>query len=94
MCADNGLTALDKISSEKVDLVISDVMMPELDGMELCRRIKQNPQTKNIPVMLLTAKADAGSREMGILSGADSYIAKPFDTDATLDAISKLFNLK
>lgn len=94
ICAENGFAALAKLSSEKIDLVITDIMMPEIDGMELCRRIKQNPKTKDIPVMMLTAKADIASREMGMRSGADSYIAKPFGTGALLISIRKIFNLE
>lgn len=74
----NGEDALKLLFKQKPDLVISDVMMPEIDGFTLCQRIKQNISLNHIPVILLTAKADQESNIAGLESGADAYLAKPF----------------
>ena len=76
-CSD-GQEALQQIFKQKPDLVISDVMMPTVDGFTLCQRIKQNISLNHIPVILLTAKADQESNIEGLESGADAYLAKPF----------------
>lgn len=81
----NGREALDILTKEAFDLVISDVMMPEVDGIQLCKKIKQNINTCHIPVILLTAKTETGDQIQGLAVGADDYIAKPFSV-AILDA--------
>ncbi len=63
------------------DLVISDVMMPEMDGYELCRSLRANPETDFLPVILLTAKADTEHKVAGLTEGADDYVVKPFEMD-------------
>ncbi|WP_342383137.1 ATP-binding protein [Bacteroides ovatus] len=72
------------------DLIISDIMMPNVDGIELCYRIKTNLQTSHIPVILLTARASDESKAMGYEAGADSYISKPFSIDVLLTRVRKL----
>jgi len=75
----NSEEALNLARQESISLVISDVMMPGMDGNELCRCLKKNMQTSHIPVILLTAKTDSQDVVTGYKSGADSYISKPFD---------------
>lgn len=79
--AANGQEALEKVEREQPDAVLSDVMMPIMDGNELCRRMKANPQTERIPFILLTARLSQQHRMEGLESGADDYITKPFDLD-------------
>jgi DNA-binding response OmpR family regulator len=88
--ANSGIKALDALEKEKIDLVISDVIMPEMDGLTLCQRIKERIETSHIPVILLTAKAEIEHRIEGLQMGADSYIPKPFHPDHLLIRVEKL----
>jgi len=76
--ANNGVEALDAIKKTEFSTIISDVMMPEMDGFELCKRIKANPETCQMPVLLLTALGDNVDLIKGLEFGADEYISKPF----------------
>lgn len=77
--AENGERALEIVRATLPDLVLSDVMMPVMDGFELCRRLKSDPDTDFLPVILLTAKATHGDRVEGLSEHADDYLTKPFD---------------
>ncbi len=72
--------ALVYIGMEQPDLVLLDVMMPRIDGVELCRRLRADPATANMPVIMLTAKSISADKVVGLTAGADDYIIKPFDT--------------
>jgi phosphate regulon transcriptional regulator PhoB len=74
----NGETALAKIKKGRYDLVVLDLMLPGIQGMELCRILKNNPKTETLPVIMLTAKGDEVDKILGIEMGADDYITKPF----------------
>jgi YesN/AraC family two-component response regulator len=74
-----------------VDIVVTDVMMPEMDGMQLCAEIKSNVDFSHIPVIMLTAKADIKSRIEGLDAGADAYVEKPFSMEHLLAQISNIF---
>lgn len=76
--ADGGCAAIAKIEEHCPDLLILDLMMPDMDGFEVCRRVRANPASARLPVVLLTALADAKSRSDGFLAGADEFIVKPF----------------
>lgn len=86
----NGKRALEILEAERIDLIISDVLMPEMDGLTLCRVVKENIQTSHIPVILLTAKGEIENRIEGLEVGADSYIPKPFHPDHLFIRIEKL----
>ena len=78
MTASDGIEALDILSKHEVNIIISDWMMPRMDGAELCRRVRQNQLTSHIPFVMLTAKTDDDSKVEGMDVGADTYIEKPF----------------
>ncbi len=92
--AANGHEAYDKILAQKPDLIVSDVMMPEMDGIELCRKIRDNFDTSHLPLILLTAKAEIEDRIVGLKAGADSYIPKPFHPEHLKVRIEKLLQLR
>ncbi|HEU4790538.1 MAG TPA: two-component regulator propeller domain-containing protein [Flavobacterium sp.] len=90
----NGLEALEILEKEMPDIIISDVMMPMMDGVELCKKIKQDIKTCHIPFIMLTAKDSVIHRIEGLESGANSYIPKPFYPDHLLIRIQKLLEEK
>jgi len=92
--AENGLEAYNKVLSDKPDLIVSDLMMPEMDGIELCCRLRENFDTSHLPIILLTAKAEIEDRIAGLKAGADSYIPKPFHTKHLKVRIEKLLQLR
>lgn len=88
----DGESALREISSHKPDLVVLDIMLPFLDGFEVCRRIKENPETSSIPVVMLTARKNSQDRARGLEAGADAYITKPFKSVQVIETIESLLN--
>ena len=76
--AKNGLEAVKMAVSEPPDLVVMDILLPELDGLEATRQIRENPATRDIPILAATAKAMPGDKEKCLAAGCDGYIAKPF----------------
>jgi diguanylate cyclase (GGDEF)-like protein len=78
--AHDGQEALEAISDRVPDLALLDVMMPRIDGVELCRRLRSDPLTASLPVIMLTAKSLSADKVVGLTAGADDYIIKPFDT--------------
>jgi DNA-binding response OmpR family regulator len=90
--ATNGKEGLEKALEAIPDLIVSDVMMPEMDGMELCRRLKSDKGTSHIPIILLTALSDVTHHVQGIREGADVYLPKPFHSQLLLVHIHNLIN--
>lgn len=92
--AENGNDALAKIDRVDIDLVLLDVMMPDLDGFETCRRIKSNPKTQMIPVVIVTALDDMNSKVKGIEAGADDFLTKPVNRIELVARTQSLIKLK
>lgn len=90
LTANNGAEALEVMEKHKINIIISDIIMPIMDGIELCKNIKSNIQTCHIPVILLTAKTNLNSKIEGLKSGADAYIEKPFSMSHLLVQVSNL----
>ncbi|MFA5040201.1 MAG: PleD family two-component system response regulator [Bdellovibrionales bacterium] len=92
--ASNGFEALKKVEEDKPDLILLDVMMPEMDGFETCRRLKSNPATAHIPVVIITALSDVSDRVRGLAAGADDFLAKPINDLALMARIRSLLRMK
>lgn len=91
-CASSGLEAFQEIPEFKPDLIMLDVMMPGMDGYEVCRKLKSSEHTKNIPVIMLTALGMGEDFEKAIENGADWYIVKPFNSRQLLSRVSMLLD--
>lgn len=85
--ATNGAEALDVLTQEEIDLVVLDLMMPVMDGYETCRRIRAEHPTADIPVIMLTARAQAADMQEGFLHGANDYVVKPFSPRELLSRV-------
>lgn len=92
--AENGIKALEIIKKEKPDLVFLDVMMPEMDGYDVCSNIKKDAEFKNIYIILLTARGQEVDKKMGMECGANDYITKPFDPDVIVGTASEVLNIE
>ncbi len=90
VAAADGETALDLAARERIDLVVCDVRMPGTDGIEVCRRLKADPTTADVPVILLTGKDTAEGRAAGEAAGCDAYVTKPFSALELLDVMRGL----
>ena len=90
MTALDGEAALAKVAQDKPDLIVLDIMMPKLDGYETCKALKSNPETKDIPVILLSAKGRNVDQKVGFEVGADDYITKPFSPRKLVERINAI----
>jgi two-component system, OmpR family, alkaline phosphatase synthesis response regulator PhoP len=91
--AANGEQAIEKAINEKPDLIVMDIMMPKLDGYETCKRLKEMPETKSIPILLLTAKGRDVDRQKGFDVGADDYITKPFSPNKLINRVQEILGI-
>src|SRR5580704_738361 len=94
MGAENGKAGVDLVTKELPDLVICDIMMPELDGYGVLNALSKNPKTSGIPFIFLTAKSERTDFRKGMEMGADDYLTKPFDDTELLNAIEARLNKK
>lgn len=93
LTADNGVSALEMIQAEKPNLVFLDVMMPKMNGFDVCYTIKRELQMEQVYVVMLTAKGQEFDKQRGEQVGADIYLTKPFDPDQLLDIAKKVLEL-
>jgi DNA-binding response OmpR family regulator len=89
--AQNGAEALRQVRSEHPDLVVLDLMLPEMDGLEVCKKLRGAPQTAMLPIIMLTAKSEESDTVVGLELGADDYVAKPFSPRALVARVKALF---
>jgi DNA-binding response OmpR family regulator len=94
LTAENGEIALDIIQKENPKLVFLDVMMPKMNGMEVCRRVKKELELNNVFIVLLTAKGQELDRQRGQEVGADVYMTKPFDPEIILSKAKEVLGIK
>jgi len=88
-----GKMAIEKIGVERFDLVLLDIMLPDIDGFEVCRQIRKDPRTAAIPIIMLTGKKSQDDHDRGVSCGADAYIVKPFKSAMIIDEINRLLSL-
>ncbi|MFW5867902.1 MAG: response regulator transcription factor [Armatimonadota bacterium] len=87
----DGVEALEKVEEEKPDMIVLDVMMPRMDGFEVLKRLQADPDTQDIPVIMLTAKAQDADIFRGWSSGVSSYLTKPFNPRELLTFVERIF---
>lgn len=92
LVADNAIDALSMIYHEQVAIILLDVSMPGIDGLELCRIVRSIPQFQNLPIIMLTARDSSFDQVQGHLAGATEYLTKPFDAEQLHQVINKLLN--
>ncbi|PZX20418.1 two component regulator with propeller domain [Breznakibacter xylanolyticus] len=94
LTAQNGLEGLDAAMSELPDIIVTDLMMPVMDGLTMCRKLKENITTSHIPVVMLTARDDRGTELTGYRTGADAFIAKPFEIGYLADRLHQVLRAR
>ena len=88
--ANDGVEGIEKVKSENPDLIILDIMMPKMDGYEVCEILKNDPQYSKIPIIFLSAKAQEDNMKIGKEEGAEAFVKKPFETSDLLTKIEEL----
>jgi twitching motility two-component system response regulator PilH len=88
--ASDGVEALEQIQGRRPDLVVLDIVMPRMNGYEVCRRLKADPKTQNVPVVMCSSKGEEFDRYWGMKQGADAYIAKPFQPKELIGTVKQL----
>ncbi|MDY6939751.1 MAG: response regulator [Cyanobacteriota bacterium] len=88
--ASDGVEALEQIQKSLPDLVVLDIVMPRMNGYEVCRRIKADPKTQNVPVVMCSSKGEEFDRYWGMKQGADAYVAKPFQPTELVGTVKQM----
>ena len=92
--ASDGIAALDQIKQKHPDLVLLDIMMPRMSGFEVCRRLKQDPDTRDIPIVMVTALNELADVERGVDSGADDFLSKPINKLELITRVKSLLRVR
>ena len=92
--ASNGLEGMRKVQDEEPDLIILDVMLPGMDGFEICHRLRSEPDTAQLPILMLSAKAQTTDKDTGLKVGANDYLAKPADPSEIVRRVGSLLAQK
>ena len=92
--AQDGAEALDIIAAQTIDLILLDIMMPKMSGFEVCRRLKNDPKTTDIPIIMVTALSEFGDIERGIDAGTDDFLSKPVNKLELLTRVKTMLKLK
>jgi DNA-binding response OmpR family regulator len=92
LCVSNAIDALSTIYHEKISVLLLDISMPEIDGLELCRTVRNLPQFQQLPIVMVTSKDGLFDKVQGRLAGATEYLTKPFDASQLLQTVGSLLN--
>jgi two-component system cell cycle response regulator len=92
--ATNGMEALDKVVDEKPDLILLDVMMPKMSGFEVCRRLKSDPETRDVQIVMVTALNEMGDHERALDCGTDEFLTKPVNRIELITRVKSLLRLR
>lgn len=92
--ATDGVDAMKKLSQEKIDIILSDINMPVMDGLKLVSLVKNNPSYKNIPVIMITTEGAEEDKKKALAMGADDYLPKPIQTQELLKLVKKYLDIK
>lgn len=85
-----GKMAMDKLATEEFDLVLLDIMLPDIDGFEVCRHIRKDARTSSLPIIMLTGKKSQEDHDKGVLCGANAYLTKPFKSALIIEEINSI----
>lgn len=94
LTAPNGLDGIRKAQTEKPDLIILDVMLPGMDGFEICHQLRSEPETEKLPILMFSAKAQEADKDTGLRVGADDYLVKPAAPSDIVNRVEKLLATK
>ena len=90
----DGIDALEKVAQSLPDIILLDIMMPRMSGFEVCRKLKQDPKTRDIPIIMVTALNELGDIERGVDSGADDFLSKPINKLELLTRVKSLLRVR